>query len=212
MRNLSNPGLLIAASLCGSLLLGACGGDTEQPTSAVTTVTVTQAPPIIEPPTSTATTFVDPQGDGSTSATDAPSLTVDKPLGLSSFFQPISDWTENRYNVADREEVQGIASVVNWCYPTEHPLELRLENKFQSLQFEVGQANTSEGSSQILIVDVAANGSQADIRRVAFNEIQNFTIPASGVNAMTIDFYLDNEADNCGDDSVTAILLNAVLS
>jgi hypothetical protein len=200
------------ASACSVLLLAACGSTGEAAPTATTTVTIIPTSPPSESPQPEENDMIDSPGEVAGDPTQAPTLSAGIPLRLSHFFLPDTFiWEENRYNVADREDAQGIAAVVEYCQRPDKQLELRLENKFKNVEFEVGQANTSAGSSQTLIADVATNGSQADVRRIAFNEIQSFSIPAEGVNALTIDFYLDSEEPNCGEESAIGVLINAEL-
>lgn len=137
-----------------------------------------------------------------------PILSAGRPLGLDSFFQPDGNWKENRYNVADRDAIQGVTSKISSCqsYGAER-LELRLENKFDTFSFVVGQANSSEVSNQTLLVEVIANGVQLDVRRVEYNRLQPFEgLPVRGVGALEIRVQLDPEAEFCGDGSVIAVL------
>ena len=210
---LDNFALKVGVYGCSVLLLAACGSTPEAAPTTTATVTIAPTAPPSESPPPEANDVIDPPGDEGGDPTQAPTLSAGIPLRMSHFFLPDTFiWEENRYNVADREDAQGIAAVVESCYQPDKQLELRLENKFSNMEFEVGQANTSAGSSQTLIVDVATNGSQADVRRIAFNEIQSFSIPTEGVNALTIDLYLDSENPQCGEESVIGVLLNAVLN
>jgi hypothetical protein len=217
MRKWAEQRRLYVGALSLAMFVSACSARVEQdPTTAETDNPASQS-------TSVESTPTEPQiqtstGDLTTTSvepiepTESPTLSAGTPLRLSHFFQPTGVWTENRYNVADREDVQGIAAEVIYCSQDDDlRLELRLENKFQNLEFEVGQANTSRSSTQKLVVDVATNGTQADIRRIGFNEIQPFSIPVAGVNALTIDFYLDDETVGCGDGSVVAVMFDVIL-
>jgi hypothetical protein len=217
MQKWAKPRRAYVGALCLAMFVSACSARVEEdPTTAETEDTPSQSTSVESTPTEPQ--IETPTGDVTTTSvqpidsTESPTLSAGTPLRLSHFFQPTSVWTENRYNVADREDVQGIAAEVFYC--SQHDdlrLELRLENKFQNLEFEVGQANTSNSSTQQLVVDVATNGTQADIRRVKFNQIQPFSISAAGVNALTIDFYLDDEIVNCGDGTVVPVVFDMVL-
>src|SRR3712207_8143794 len=55
---------------------------------------------------------------------------------------------------------------------TVQQLELRLENKFDTLSFTAGQGNDSLRSDQNLSVEVMANNAQVEIRSIPFNEIR----------------------------------------
>ena len=92
-------------------------------------------------------------------------------------------------------------------------LELRLANNFDELTFSVGQANDSLASDQNVSVEVVGNNQQIDIRSVPFNQIQEFRIPVSGVNALKIDLSLDEDVQNCGrTGSVVAVLTDITLN
>lgn len=134
-------------------------------------------------------------------------------LALADFFNPGSDWTENRYDVADQGSVSGIATEIRYCGVSEgpKPLELRLANNFKNLKFKVGQANSSESSDQILGVRVEGNGKQLDIQPVSFNEIQEFSVKVEGVNALKLQFYLDKEGEHCNSGAVQAVIYDVEL-
>lgn len=168
-----------------------------------------------------------PSGESSEASTDGSSpeadsspgavvLSPDKKgqtLALADFFSPDSEWTENRYDVADEGAVSGISRDISTCgsnYSTSS-LELRLANNFETLNFRVGQANTSEASDQNLVVRVEGNGKQLDVQRIPFNQIQEFSVPVEGVNAAIMQFYLDDEMEGCGSGDVQAVVYDAEL-
>lgn len=134
-------------------------------------------------------------------------------MTLADFFDVDEQWTESRYDIAKSRQQLGIGAEIQSCYGPDAPdtLELRLANNFTTLKFNVGQANGSQASDQVLDVEVIGNGAQIDIRRIPFNKVQPFTIPVGGVNALVIRVYLDPETDQCDGDSVTAVLHGAVL-
>ena len=134
-------------------------------------------------------------------------------LALADFFNPGSAWTENRYDVADQGSVSGIATEIGGCGSsyTPKPLELRLANNFATLKFKVGQANSSESSDQILGVRVEGNGKQIDVQQVPFNEIQDFSVKVEDVNALKLQFYLDEEGEHCGSGAVQAVMYDVEL-
>lgn len=134
-------------------------------------------------------------------------------LVLADFFNPDSDWTEGRYDVADRGSVSGIAREVSTCglggsVPT---LELRLANNFDDLKFEVGQNNDSRSSDQTLTVRVEGNNKQLYVQTIPFNEVQDFSVPVADVNALKIQFYLDEQNENCYQGSVQAVIYDVEL-
>ncbi len=93
------------------------------------------------------------------------------------------------------------------CY-NRPSLELRLARRFDQLSFSVGQDNASANSEQVLNVEVVTNGEQADLRKVPFDRVQPFEVPVSGVNAVVINFELD---EGC-DDSVIAVVESLTVS
>ncbi|THJ68002.1 hypothetical protein E8P82_04060 [Arthrobacter echini] len=126
-------------------------------------------------------------------------------LGLADFFEPSSDWEENRYEVAGEANVSGISAEVSGHDESQaERLELRLANNFDRLDFTVGQANDSSSSDQTMVVQVLGNNKQLDVQQVPFNAQQPISVDVSGVNAVVINFYLE--------DSSTYGSVNAVLS
>lgn len=205
-------GLVLSTAACSSRALGvaASGAAARSSGAGTTTSQATSSAPTTTVATTTAPT---------TSASDTASASPDGELGsdargrrltLADFFNPSSDWQEKRYNIADQKDVPGIAAVIGDCYSTSE-LELRLANNFQQLQFSVAQSNDSRSSDQNLSVEVLANNAQVDIRSVPFNQIQAFTIPVSGVNALKIRMSLDRSNHNCGG-SVIGVVTDATLS
>ena len=125
---------------------------------------------------------------------------------------PTNAWDEERYDIADQKDVQGIAATVQSCGDSApQELELRLGNNFEELSFSVAQGNDSRDSDQQLSVEVLANNEQVEIRSVPFNQIQEFTIDVDGVNALKILFYLDDNIDNCGG-SVIGVLTDTTVN
>ena len=205
---------VLACALATTVVaLSACGEAGAQGIAATVTVTVpaNQVSDTSQTPTEESTT--DPDTSATATAGPLPPEAAGTTLKLANFFNVDQSWTESRYDIADRRQEQGIGRLVDQCYPQNAPfLELRLANNFNTLKFEVGQSNASQGSDQILIVDVSGNNEQIDIRRVPFNKVQAFDIKVSGVNALRISFYLDSQADGCGRESVEAVLHNAVVN
>jgi hypothetical protein len=221
----ARAGVLVAVGTAGAIGLSACGSDGGA-TKPAATVTVTASPARSQPATSATTT----SGSGtSASTTDAlsgeggatptstgvlPASATGRPLTLSDFFQPTSDWQENRYDVAGKSQIQAIGTEVSSCgaNSSNKNLELRLGNAFQTLSFTVGQADDSDAFDQNLTVEVIANNSQIDIQRVPFNQVKQFTEPVAGVNALQLRMYLDSQVQNCGRGSVIGVLSGATLS
>jgi hypothetical protein len=216
-------------ALVGLLAVSSCSSDANH-SAAGPRVTVT----VIQTPSdSPSSTFSDPgasatdsgsstdsssptETDTSTNSADPSNTPVlgphhqGVPLALADFFEPDNYWSEGSENVADRKGIQGIFSAIESC-DNSRQLQLRLEDNYKSLSFNVGQANNSSSVDQTLTVAVKANGKQVLVRNISFNKLQSFTVPVSSVNALQIIFYLDPQNPNCGG-SVVAVLYNAVLS
>jgi hypothetical protein len=200
-----------------TIMLGAAGCSGEVPQA---NQEATQTPSL--PATSAPTTSSEPE-PAPTTMTDtstATSVTGDgelepgaegRRLTLEDFFNPDSSWREQRYNIADQKDVAGIAAEVSGCTSTPESLELRLGNNFESLSFAAAQANDSESSDQVLSVRVVANNEQVEIRNIPFNEVQDFTVPVTGVNALKIEMVMEDEGASC-QGSVNAVLISPELS
>jgi hypothetical protein len=211
-RRALGTALLSTALLVGTAACSSFAGDSS---SAATTSSSRKASPTT---TSSATSSSSTTSTSSTSSSPGGPLGSDsagRPLHLNDFFGPSQGWTEKRYDIADKKQVQGIGTTVVQCSSgaTPRELELRLANNFDQLTFSVGQANDSPASDQNVSVEVLGNNQQIDIRSVPFNQIQEFTIPVDGVNALKIDLRLDEDVQNCGrTGSVVAVLTDISLS
>jgi hypothetical protein len=208
------PALAVALSLAALLLAGCSGG--QVPAAAAVTVTqeVTRT---VTPTTDTTTTTTDMESPTSgaeiTGPTSAPPTVRPGTLGLADFFEPSSDWTESRFDVADKGQVQGVSARIDSCSTSNaEVLELRLSNKFTRLSFQVAQANSSKTSDGTLTVEVSGNGRQLDVRKIAFNTVQDFGVPVQGVNATQIKFHLETLNGNCPSGRVIAVLYDAKVS
>lgn len=145
---------------------------------------------------------------------DAPILGEDQKgelLTLSNFFKPSEVWEENRYDVADQQDLTGIAGEIEQCgvetYSDPDELELRLANNFDTLTFSAGQANESPSSDQVLVVRVEGNGGQLDIKRVPFNEVSSFDLDVADVNSLVVQVYLDDEVEDCSRNGASQAVL-----
>ena len=209
--------MLGTALLSSTLLLGAAGCSSFAGDSADASTTSARSTSASET-TSSSETSTSTSSSSSTSSSPGGPLGSDaagRKLTLADFFQPDSQWAEKRYNIADKSQVQGIGTTVQYCGTGYAPreLELRLANNFDELTFSVGQANDSHASDQNVTVEVLGNNQQIDIRTVPFNQIQEFRIPVSGVNALKIDLSLDEDVQNCGrTGSVVAVLTDITLT
>jgi hypothetical protein len=198
--------LLLTTAACSSFAGDSAEASTTSPRS--TSASETTSGSATSASTSTATTSASPGGPLGTDA-------AGRKLTLADFFQPDSQWSEKRYDIADKSQVQGIGTTVVQCGTngSTRELELRLANNFDELTFSVGQANDSLASDQNVSVEVLGNNQQIDIRSVPFNQIQEFRIPVSGVNALKIDLSLDEDVQNCGrTGSVVAVLTDITLN
>jgi hypothetical protein len=203
------------ALLLVGVLSTACSG-AETPVAA--TVTVTQEVTVAVSPTADSSTTTDTAAPTSSSditgPTSAPPTVRPGLLGLADFFEPTYQWTESRFDVADKGQVQGISARIDSCNASNaEVLELRLSNKFTRLSFHVAQANSSKSSDAILTVEVTGNGRQLDVRKIAFNTVQDFGVPVQGVNATQIKFHLEQPTGrSCPGGQVTAVFYEAKVS
>lgn len=203
-RALLGVGLLLAVTGCAGEALS-----TDDP-PATTTSSSEEASSSATETTPSETTATETSADDSDGQLDPED--EGRRLTLADFHMPSSAWDEERYDIADQRDVQGIAAEVNACgdyAPKE--LELRLANNFEELTFSVAQANDSLDSDQQLTVEVLGNNEQVEIRSVPFNQIQEFTIDVEGVNALKILFYLDDNVEGCGG-SVIGVLTDTTVS
>ncbi|CAM3117317.1 hypothetical protein PSET11_01441 [Arthrobacter ulcerisalmonis] len=212
-----------AGLMMTTVALTSCAA-TESPTAPTSAATETNAPePTQTKATATPTPSSTPSSSettrmptASTGETSEPASTVatekaGKPLALSEFFNVDRDWSEKRYDVADRANINGIASELTTPGASyAKTLELRLANNFNKLTFKVGQSNSSTSSDKIVEVRVIANGKQIEIQKVPFNTIQEISVPVGGVNALKIQVAID-PASSRDNDSVTAVLSSITL-
>ncbi|WP_286967442.1 MULTISPECIES: hypothetical protein [Arsenicicoccus] len=155
-------------------------------------------------------------GSPSESETGLPPISADDRISLSQVFAKTDGWQENKYNFAGKVGVQGMASLVQGCGSDSSQvqwIELRLQNKFTELDFDVSQSDSSKSSDQRLTAEVVANGQQVDIDTVPFNKIKAFTrINLRDVNALKIRLFLDDKVEGCSyKGGVEAVLSNVVV-
>lgn len=207
--NLKKQSIGLGAILfVSTLAVSSCAAVGAQPapetsTAAATSASAVSPTPSTEPSisaSSRASSSSSPSSGQSSAAADSKTpetVATEKagsPLTLADFFRPSSDWTENRFDVADKSDVSGISTEISNAYEDgADTLELRLANNFDQLSFRVGQANNSTSSEQTLIVKVLGNGKQLDVYRVPFNTVQEVSIPIKNVNAVKVRIYLDSE-------------------
>jgi len=169
--------------------------------SEQTTQPVTTSPEVTEPASSDSlsssdtSSFSGAQDSSSLSPPVLASNAIGRSLTLADVFSSTGNWRDDRFDIANRAGLTGIGTEVTNCDENGAVmLELRLAEGFNTLKMNVGQANTSKSSDQVLITEVVANGKQIDSRHVPFNKIQAFQEPISGVNALRILAYLDPTA------------------
>lgn len=130
-------------------------------------------------------------------------------MSLADFFEPDSSWTENRFDVADKSEVSGIAAQVG-SYGQQQTLELRLANNFNTLTMKIGQANDSKSSDKMLVIRVLGNGKQLDVQKIPFNTVQEISVSTKMVNALKIEVTAE-DAENRDSKSVLAVISNVTV-
>jgi hypothetical protein len=198
------------------LVLSACGAEDTEASPAAPTVTVT-ATPSTEAPTSTSRSpdnSPTPDNAPSSSAGSVPTDRVGQPLSLSDAQSFYPEWEEGLYEVADRSDVRAMGVSVTGCGLADYSphVEFRLANRFNSLSMNVAQANSSESSDQTLVVVVEGNDEQIDIRQVPFNEVVSISgLDISGVNALRVRMYLDDEDEDCGSGGGTTAVIEQLV-
>jgi len=138
---------------------------TLSPETVTVEVTATASEPT---PTPTMAASEPESGEAGLETLDVPS--ANRPLGLDDFFNPRGEWEEGRWNVADRENEQGIAATIRRA----NDLELRLQNRFSTLSFDAGHANDSESSECTTQIDILVDGELRETHSFEFNVIQSF--------------------------------------
>lgn len=148
---------------------------------------------------------------GSNNQSRLPEPVAGQPLTLGDFFEPDRSWTENTFSVADISEVKGMASDGLTCGEgyDDRALELRLQNRFETLTFSAAQSNSSKKSNQGLVVRVMADNSPLDMKRVKFNEVTSFTAEVKDRNAVRIEVFQDDEVEGCTHGAVQAVIFDA---
>lgn len=195
-------GVAFAALIFGT---AGCGGTTG-PGPAEGTTAVPATTPSEEPPTAGPTpSSPPPQRPPGTNSEPPPGETPEPtseavtagPVSLSAVFRKTEGWEEDRFGIADRDDVRGWGVELN-CYSADPAeLELRLTHRFTRMTMQIGQGNDSLSSDQVVVVEIYKGAEQAEIRRITFDTLTPFDISAERVNAMTIQLYLDREAENC---------------
>lgn len=175
---------------------------TSPPAAPATTFTPTPDPtPTDLDPTPSDDIVVTPSGSA-VLATTASGRT----LTLADVFHADGEWEESRYDIADRSEIQGIAVTLDGCGEDDGAeLELRLAHHFTRLTMNVGQANNSRSSENVLAVEIVTNGKQHDTRQIPFDRLQPFSVNVADVNAVKLRFWIDDTSCEY-DDGVLAVI------
>ncbi|MDU0348765.1 hypothetical protein [Actinomyces sp. MRS3W] len=140
-----------------------------------------------------------------------PDQTEGRELTMADFFSVEGeDVSEDLYDVATLEGQKGVGSVLAW---DEGVIELRLANRYKSLTFNAGQANTSRSSDNVLRVEIYKNGTSDDFVDIPFNEVHPFTVDVSNVNALKIVLKCRTRDDgSCdSDESITGVIYGVQL-
>ncbi|WP_147681649.1 hypothetical protein [Actinomyces ruminicola] len=219
-----NPWRALAALVIVAAAAGCAGGSSgqatpephgEQTTEATAEPTADDSTETIEPSDSATTEAPEPDWEATAreSADNSdgtgpldPDQTEGRDLTLADFFSKEGQGIdETLYGVASLEEQKGIGAVLAWEDAT---MELRLANRYTSLAFSAGQANSSKSSDNVLRVEIYKNGKSADFVDIPFNEVYPFNVDVSNVNALKIVLKCRTQNDReCDyDESVTGVL------
>lgn len=170
---MSRRALIFVAS---TMALAGCGGGAVQdpgaasPETVTATVTVTTTPSPTEPEDPTPSPTDEPSETTAEPAIELPS--EDRELARDDFFNATSEWEDGRWNVANRSSEKGIGLLIRSGRTAE--LELRLQNRYESLRFDAGQSNDSPSSECVSKVDIIVDGELRETREFGFNVIQEF--------------------------------------
>jgi hypothetical protein len=203
-------------------VLSACGGDRPSaPGSALTTPPAISysspeaTPSLTESPSESPSEIEteseepseEPEGDVSPSGSVVlGSSASGRALTLGDIFGATLEWEETRYDIADRKDVQGIGVTLSYCGETSGgELELRLARNFTRLTLNVGQANNSPSSDDVLVAEIVANGRQKDIRRIPFDRIHKFDVNVKDVNALKVRLWIEDGDNDCNDDVIGVV-------
>ncbi|MBM6980440.1 MAG: hypothetical protein I3J03_12090 [Actinomyces succiniciruminis] len=202
-----NPWRALVALVIVAAAAGCAGGssarattepDVETTTEAPAEPTADDSPETVEASDSATTEATEPdweetaRGSGDSESADnagepgvlEPDQTEGRDLTIADFFSVEGDdVSEDLYDVATSEGQKGVGTVVSW---DDSVIELRLANRYTSLAFNAGQANTSQSSDNVLRVEIYKNGTSDDFVDIPFNEVHPFTVDVSNVNALKI--------------------------
>lgn len=218
-----NYSRFVVLLLSGALLVGCGGSDVSSEASAGetgivsgtstpepgTTVTVTAT--VTETATETVTEPADPEEEDLPTGEPKPlEIRIGQKLTLSNIPDNYGDWEERTYDIADQVGVEGMGTMIGYCSDSSG-LELRLGNKYKTLEFSVGQDNASETARQKVMLSVIGDSGQLLVNTVPWNEDRPFKVDVEASNAVTIS--ISREEDNDGEcyGTVTVVVHDMVL-
>lgn len=142
----------------------------------------------------------DPTGSPSPSGSASPTPTIDpstgeRRLGLGDFFNPTTNWSEDRFVIPVVGEVTGIGSETNNCDKGEAiELEFRDDTQYKTLSLMASPSKTTLDSSKNLVVAVYNNENFIDSVTVGYGTVARLRgINIQSVSALKIRMYLDDK-------------------
>lgn len=226
--------IVLPLSLVLALAVTACGGSSETPTidspSASETLTAVQSDEtntsaVITTMTSESSSSEDGASVGAeTSGANPPPKGQE--LTLDDFGDKTEGWQDSSYDVADRSGITGIGVTLSGssiCGTPENAdlsrrvygisgLRLNLSHKYNTLKFKIGQSNSSVAVDQRVLVRITDGKRQiGDIHPVDFDEIEEVEADVSGMNALFLQFYLDDKVKTCGSQEVTPVIYDVIV-
>lgn len=196
---------------------GAASSATSSPIVAEDPVPPSDAPTLLPSPSptaidggspaSSAAPSAMPTGGGSATPGDiSPEKTKGRDLAVNDFFEPDDHvLKDGLYNVATLTDQKGVGATVG-SGSQKVEAELRLANRYEKFTFNVGQANNSKSSDEILHVEVNKNGANDSIVEVPFNETRPVEVDAANVNALKIVLSCQPKEGSTCRDEITAVL------
>ena len=141
----------------------------------------------------------------------APTITPGRDLTVNDFFEPDKPvLNDGLYNVATLTDQRGVGAFIG-SGGGKVEVELRLANRYDGLTFNVGQANDSKSSDEILRVEVFKNGDSDSIAEVPFNETRPVEVDVSNVNALKIVLTCQTKKGGSCDNPITGVLYGMTL-
>lgn len=147
-------------------------------------------------------------------------------LVLNDFAAASSDWRDGVFQIAEKSDITGIGTELNYCIETPQSagmdnlnenstqaLRLNLGHKFDSLKFEVGQENDSAALDQNMAVRITDGTKQiGEINTVAFDEYRTIDVPVTGRNVIIIQVYIPKAAgESCSSSSISPVIYKVEL-